>query len=271
MKTMLELFLLTYLIAAVSGVLVGSVSAPLVMSRSTMFGLTMLHSILGGAVLGVYLNIVFGLGIPIPLAATISAILLSIMTAELVEKGFAEDAAIALSVAVATTITIVFSYLASYVSSTAIAEAWAYVTGTSAIATIDDLLKVVVAAVIVAPIMLLIFREFKYISFDEDGAKTLGLNVRLYRYVFYALTAITASTLSATIGVLITHVALAVPGAVAMRLSRKSHLTISFIVALALMLVGYFLARMINIPPSGGVGILSALMIVVIVLGHGKG
>jgi len=259
---MLELLALTYLLAALSGVLVGSVSAPLVMSRSVMLGLTMLHSILGGAILGVYLNVALEWGIPVPLAATLSAIALSILTAELVERRFAEDVAIALSVTVATTITITFSYIASYVSSTAVAEAWTYVTGTSAIATVEDLMKVMVAAVIVIPLMQLIFREFRYIAFDEDGAKALGLNVRFYRYLFYSLTALAAATLSSTIGVLATHVVLAVPGAVALRASRKAYVLTSYFVAVGLMVAGYLLARVVNIPPSGGVGILSVLAIV---------
>lgn len=268
---MLELFMITYLMAAVSGLLMGSISAPLIMSRSVMFGLTILHSILGGAILGVYLNVVLGVGVPIPLAATLSALLLSILTAELVEGGFAEDVATALSVAIATTMTIVFSYLASYASSTAVAEAWSYVMGTSAIATAEDLMKIIVASVIVIPVMHLIYKEFKYISFDEDGAKALGLNVRFYRYVFYALTAVAAATLSSTIGVLVTHVVLAVPGAVALRVSRRMYAQVSYGVAVALILAGYLLARWINIPPSGGVGVLSAIAILGLVAGRERG
>lgn len=266
---MLELFLTTYLLAALSGLLVGSVSVMLTISRSMMFGLTMLHSILGGAILGVYLNAALGIGLPVSLVATLTAIALSIMMAELVERGFTEDTSTAFSIATATTITIVFGYLASYVSSTAVAEAWSYVTGASSIASLEDVLKIVVAIVIVLPVTQLIFREFKYIAFDEDGAKAMGFNIRFYRYVFYALAAVTASTLSSTIGVLVTHVVLAVPGAVALRYSGRGSLLVCYGVAVALMLAGYLLARFLGIPPSGGVGILSALAILVVV-GRGR-
>jgi len=263
---MLEILALTYALALLSGVLIGTISLPMVMSRSIMFALTMLHSILGGAMLGIYLNVAFGIGIPVPFTATLIALSLSILAAELIERGFSEDVATALSVTIATTITIVFSYLSAYISSTAIAEAWTYVAGTSAIATLDDFIKILIAVIIVIPLTHLISKELKYISFDEDGAKALGLNIRFYRYLFYGLTALAASILSSTIGILITHVILAVPGAAALRFSRKGALTYSYLFSMALMLGGYALARVINLPPSGGVGILSGAIILWMVL-----
>ena len=202
---MLNMILLTYGLAVLSGILIGSISMPMVTSRSIMFALTMLHSILGGAILGIYLNIVLGMSIPVPVTATLTAIGLSILAAELIERGFAEDVAIALSVSIATTITIVFSFLAAYLSSTAIAEAWLYIAGTSAIATIDDFSRILTASIIVIPLIHIISRELKYIAFDEDGAKALGLSVRFYRYLFYSLMAEAASLRSSILNFLIDH------------------------------------------------------------------
>ncbi|RLG03536.1 MAG: hypothetical protein DRN60_01295, partial [Thaumarchaeota archaeon] len=97
------MILLTYGLAVLSGILIGSISMPMVTSRSIMFALTMLHSILGGAILGIYLNIVSGMRIPVPVTATLTAIGLSSLAAALIERGFAEAVAIALSVSIATT------------------------------------------------------------------------------------------------------------------------------------------------------------------------
>jgi len=263
---MLDVTLLTYSLALLSGVLVGSISFPLVMSGSVMFGLTLLHSILGGALLGVFLNTVLGLPIPIQFSATLTSIFFSILTAELIQKGLSEDTATAFSVASATTLTIISSYYASSVSSTALAEAWSYVMGSSSIATIDDLFMVFLAILIVAPLTSIILREIRYISFDEDGAKAMGINIRLYRYTFYSLVAIAAATLSSTIGVLVTHVVLAVPGAISVRLTKRSHMPASYLSSVILMLCGYLVARQLTIPPSGGVGLLSTLTIFLLFL-----
>ena len=57
------------------------------------------------------------------------------------------------------------------------------------------------AAIIVAPLIHLISRELKYIAFDRDGATAMGLNVRVYRYLFFSLSALATATLSSTLGV----------------------------------------------------------------------
>ncbi|RLG07327.1 MAG: hypothetical protein DRN65_03705 [Thaumarchaeota archaeon] len=265
---MLELLTLTYMLAVAGGVLVGAISLPLVLSRSTLFALTMTHSVLGGAILGIYLNAVFNLGVPVPMVATLTALTLSILAAELSERIFSEDVAIALTVTIATTITIIFSYLTIQVSSTGLSEAWLYVAGTSAIATVGDLTKMMTAAIIVAPLIHLISRELKYIAFDRDGATAMGLNVRVYRYLFFSLSALATSTLASTLGVLATHVLLAVPGAVAIRFGKKGSLTVSYAAAVILALTGYLTAQLLEIPPSGGIGLVSGAVILGLVIRH---
>ena len=258
---MIDLLILIYLSAAAGGLLVGSISLPLILSRGTLFALTMTHSVLGGAILGVYLNAVLGLGIPIPVTAFLTALILSILVAELSGRVFSEDVAIALVVSIATTITVVFSYLVVQVSSTGLAQAWLYVAGSSAIATSEDLQKMLSALVIVAPLMHLITRELKYIAFDLDGAIAMGLNVRVYRYLFFGLSALATSILASSIGILATHILLAVPGALAVKLARRAPYLLSYLSAIGLTLGGFLISQLLRIPPSGGIGILSAFAI----------
>ncbi|MEM2469470.1 MAG: iron chelate uptake ABC transporter family permease subunit [Nitrososphaerota archaeon] len=263
---MLEFFILSYSVASLSGLLVGSVSNILSTSRSITFGLTMLHAILGGSLLGVYLNLIFNLDLPIPLISTLVAICLSIMVGELVEKGFSEDMSIAFTVSIATTMTIVFGYLSSQISSIALARAWSYIAGTSAISTFQDLLKLAITLFIVLPITHLFFREFKYIAFDEDGSKALGLNIRVYRYMFYSLAAISASVLSSTIGVLATHVVLSVPGFLILKFSKRLSIAFTYLSSVSIMILGYYLASLLSIPPSGGVGLVSIVAVLGVVV-----
>ncbi len=262
----LDLIALTYLSAAASGLLVGAISLPLLISRSTLFALTMTHAVLGGAILGVYLNEALGIGLPIPLTAFLVALMLSILVAELSEKIFSEDVSIALAIALATTITVTFSYLLARVSSTGLSQAWSYVAGTSAVATLGDLQRTLTGLVIIAPLIHLINREMKYIAFDKDGAASLGLNTRAYRYLFFALGSLATSILSTSIGVLATHVLLAVPGALAVRFFHRRLYLASYLSAACLSLGGYAIAQALNIPPSGGIGILSAIAVLGMVM-----
>lgn len=256
-----DLLALIYLSAAANGFLVGAISLPLIISRSTLFALTMTHAILGGAILGIYVNEVLGLGLPVSLTAFLVALMLSILVAELSERVFSEDVSIALAVALATTITVIFSYFLARASPTSLSQAWAYVAGTSAVATLGDFQRTLTSLVVIAPLMHMISGEIKYIAFDRDGAAALGLNTRAYRYLFFALASLAASTLSMNIGVLATHVLLAIPGAVAIKFFRRKLFTASYLLAAGLSLGGYMLAQALNIPPSGGIGILSAIAV----------
>lgn len=262
----LDLLTLIYLSAAANSILVGAISLPLILSRSTLFALTMTHAVLGGAILGIYLNEVFGLGAPVPLTAFLVALALSILVAELSEKVFSEDVSIALAVAVATTITVVFSYLLARISSTGLSQAWAYVAGSSAVATLRDLQMTLTGLIIIAPLIHLIGREIKYIAFDRDGAVALGLNTRVYRYLFFALGSLATSILSMSIGILAAHVLLAVPGALAVRFGRRRLHALSYLSAACLSLGGYALAHVLDIPPSAGIGILSAIAVLGMVI-----
>ncbi len=258
---MLELIILTYFVASLSGLLVGSISTLLATSRSVTFGLTMLHSILGGSLLGVYLNSFFNLDIPVPLVSTLVAICLSIIVGELIERGFSEDMSIAFAVSIATTMTIVFGYMASQISSIAVSRAWSFIAGTSAITTLEDLYKSTLTTFIVLPIVHLFFHEFKYIAFDEDGSKAMGLNVRIYRYIFYSLASVSAAILSSTIGVLATHAVLAVPGILSLKIFKKHIIPSTYISSVIIMLAGYYLSSLLAIPPSGGIGLISILIV----------
>jgi len=253
----LNVTLLTYVLALLSGLLIGTISPALIVSRSVTFMITMLHSIMGGALLGVYVRAITNNEYVIPLIIIAVTLGLSVLVAELIERGLAEDTATALSVSIGTTLTIVFSYLASMMSTTAVAEAWSYIMGSSALATANDVIKVYLTLTVVAPFTYIIWRELKYITFDEDGAKSLGINVRFYRYIFYTLIAMVAAVLSSTIGVLVTHAVLAVPGALAMRLSRRNYIALSYVTSELIIVTGYVLARYLGLPPSGGVGLIA--------------
>jgi zinc transport system permease protein len=261
-----DLLALIYLSAAANGLLVGAISLPLILSRSILFALTMTHAVLGGAILGVYLNEVLGIALPVPITAFLMALSLSILVAELSGRIFSEDVSIALAVALATTVTVVFSYLLARVSSTGLSQAWAYVAGTSAVATLGDLQRTLTGLAIIAPLIHVINGEIKYIAFDRDGAEAMGINTRVYRYLFFALCSLAASILSMSIGVLATHVLLAIPGAVAVRFFRRRLFSASYLSAACLSLGGYALAQAMNIPPSGGIGILSAIAVLGMVM-----
>jgi len=65
---------------------------------------------------------------------------------------------------------------------------------------------------------------------------------------------------------LVAHVILAAPGAFALKIYKKKPVILSYIISTLLMLTGYILARILNIPPSGGVGLTSTILILSMVI-----
>ena len=256
--------------ALLGGALVGSVSPALVVARSITFGITLLHSILAGGLMGVFLTDVAHLPVPPVVTAALVSILISVLTAEAINRGLPEDSAIATSVCISVTITVVLTYYLSFMSPLGVSRAMSYVFGTSALATIGDIARLTATAVLVIPLMHMFWGEFKYIFFDPEGAYSMGIRVRYYRYLLYALTAATATSLAMSLGVLLTHIILTAPGLIAVRLStRRIHVT-AYISSFTIMILGYMLALFLELPPSAGVGIFASLAVIYALLGVRK-
>ncbi len=258
--------LILYLTALGSGVLAGSISPALAYSRSILLGITLMHSVLAGALVGVYLNYMTTLPLTPPLMAVIFAVTASIIAAEAVNRGVSEDTAISAVVSVYVSITLLFTYLVATTVPLGVSKAMGYVFGMSSIVTVSDLARVFISLVIVMPFAHLFWYEYKFISFDPEGAEARGLSVRFYRYLYYTLASIAATTLAMTLGVLLTHIIMVVPGLFALRGRHTYPYRISYLIGTTVVFLGYLIATPLALPPSAGVGIVSAISILYLVL-----
>lgn len=255
------LTLVLYSTAVAGGLLVGSISPSLAYSRSVLLGITLMHSVLAGALIGVFINTVLGIPVPPELTAVVLAIAFSILTAEAVNRGVPEDSSIAATVSVSVSITILVTYVVSLTAPLGVSRAMSYVFGTSSIASFEDLLRVGMALVIVAPLSHIFWNEYKYVSFDPEGAEAMGLSVRFYRYLYFALASVATTALAMTLGVLLTHIVISVPGLIALRKKYVYPYRLTYLLGTIVVVGGYVLARFADIPPSGGVGIVASAII----------
>ncbi|MCD6084296.1 MAG: metal ABC transporter permease [Desulfurococcales archaeon] len=256
--------------ALLGSALVGSVSPALVVARSITFGITLLHSVLAGGLVGVFLTDVAHLPVPPVVTAALVSILISVLTAEAINRGLPEDSAIATSVCLSVTTTVILTYYLSFMSPLGVSKAMSYVFGTSALATAGDVARLAATAIIVIPLIHMFWGEFKYVFFDPEGAYSMGLRVRYYRYLLYSLTAATATSLAMSLGVLLTHVVLTAPGLIAVRAAvRKIH-AVAYASSLLIMASGYVLALALELPPSAGVGIFASATVIYALLGVRK-
>ena len=217
-----------------------------------------------------YLTDVAHIPIPPVVTATLISILISIMTAEAINRGFPEDSAVATSVCISVTMTVILTYYLSFMSPLGVSKAMSYVFGTSALTTPRDIARLAATAILVTPLVHMFWGEIKYVFFDPEGAYSMGLKVRYYRYLLYALTAAAATSLAMSLGVLISHVILAAPGLLAVRLSARRIHVIAYASSIAIMLLGYATALLLELPPSAGVGIFASIIVIYALVGVKK-
>lgn len=249
--------------AILTAVISGSSSHLMTISKTVMLSLSLLHAVLAGSLIGIYMVHGFSIPVPMQITALIFTILIAILAAELVERGLSSDAAIGIIAGLSTTIIATFGYLDATLSPIAVSEAWSYVAGLSAVVRNRDIALLTIILTIIVPITLTFEGEFIYIAFDEDGAKAMGLRVRLYRYLLYSLCAIVAASLSMSLGVFVSHVVIVVPGVLALKIGSK-HLHIASLATSTLcMTAGYITAYTLHLPPSSGVGIMATILLTI--------
>jgi len=239
--------------------MVGISSPMITFSKNLMAGFSFIHGVLAGGLLATYFYYVLGVPTPPEVITLVYVIILAFIVSELIEHGYSTDAASAIS----TSISAMFSVFFAYLSGPYASRAWSIIVGTSVIITPREIVLLVVFLVLLVMIHAMFRREIMYISFDPEGAYTLGYNVRFYRYVIYISIALVVVALTYTLGIIIAHILIATPGAVALSISKKNYLQTSIIISSIIGVVGYSVAYILSMPPSVGVGIIASTVLIV--------
>jgi zinc transport system permease protein len=131
-------------------------------------------------------------------------------------------------------------------------------------------LYTVFALSIVSVITLYVFyNQLLYITFDEDGAKIVGVKVKLINYLFALLVGATVSVSIRIMGILVMSSMIAMPVAAALQLHKgfKSTLMFSIIFGFIDIVAGLILSYYIDSAPGGTIALTSvALMLIIIII-----
>lgn len=190
---------------------------------------------------------------------------MSIAIAELIERGFTQDVAAAISAFTSCAIAALSGFLASRISSTALTEAWSFLIGSLVLIRITDILTLALLLIITTVLVLMFHREVIYISFDEEGARAMGLRVRYYRYLLYGLLSVVAVGLSMSLGAIIAHILLAAPGAISSKISTSIRQVFGYSLGISMLSVciGIVLAYRLALPPGAMIGVAVVLIYLV--------
>lgn len=254
MDFMRRAFIVAVLISIITP-LIGNV---IVLKRLSSIGDALSHSGLAGVTIGLCI------GINPVLSAVIVSVLAAI-TIEYIRRGFPNysELATAIVLSFGVGLAAVFS---GFVKNAAALSSFMF----GSIVAISDfeLWTVVVLSAVVLAVVLLLYRELFYVTFDEEGARLSGVPVKSVNLVFTVLTAIVVSIASRTVGVLVISSLMVVPVACAMLVSKsyRQNIILSVVFAFFFTVTGLIITAFYDIKPGGtivliGIGALLVLLL----------
>ena len=132
----------------------------------------------------------------------------------------------------------------------------------------SDLLIIATAGIICLLILKVIYNKLIYITFDEEGAKTAGINVKFINYLFTILVGATISLSIRIMGILVISSIIVVPVATSMQLKKNFNKTLILSVLFGLIdiLLGLVLSYYFNSAPGGTIALTSVIVLVITLL-----
>jgi zinc transport system permease protein len=131
-----------------------------------------------------------------------------------------------------------------------------------------DLITMLALSIVSVFILFFLYNKLLYITFDEEGAKTAGINVKLINYIFAILVATTISVSIRIMGILVISSMIALPVATALQLSKgfKATLLYSILFGFVDIIAGLLFSVYIDCAPGGTIALMSILVLVLVIL-----
>jgi len=216
----------------------------LILRKEAMIGDGVAHTAFGGIALGLFL------GINPVLTALLVAVLAVLAISYMQRRGLAQsDSAIAVMLAVGFSTGLIIISLAGGFN----VELFSFLFGS--ILTIDQTDLLIVASLGASTIVILgvFYKELLSMTFDEEGARLMGVPIRPISLAFNLLIAFTIVLSIKVIGVILVVAMLVLPGlsALQLNLSFKGTTIAAILFGVASMTTGILLSAVYNVATSG--------------------
>ena len=227
------------------------------------------HSALAGAALAIVLD---QYGIIENMNPTVGALLFGIIMAVFIGAyGKTEvrehmEVAIGVSFALSMSLAVLFISMMKEYS----VEAWGLILGDILLLSTEDILLLIAISVIVAFIFVVFMREFIFVAFDAEGAKALGVNVKLYDMLMLILVASSTVVLLRGVGAILVYAVLVVPPAIANVVGKHvaDVMVKAFIISVISGVIGIVVSFPLHVAPSAIIGIILVGLYAVTIAGR---
>lgn len=146
-----------------------------------------------------------------------------------------------------------------------------YLFGSVSAVSRQDLLIVVVIALVVIAYIRLLYKELFIVSFDPDYAKVSGIKSKYIQMLFMIITALVIGASMRIVGILLVSSLMTIPVAAAIQLAKsfKGALIYSIVFGESAVVVGLISAYYLDIAPGGTI-VITSVLILLAVLGWKK-
>jgi zinc transport system permease protein len=233
----------------------------LVLRRYSMMGDTLSHSSLAGIAVGLIL------GFNPLLSAFIFTSLCGILI-EFLRNYYKKYAELVMSIILTFSVGLAIILISTGKST---ANVNTYLFGSILTVTTKDLYLISILSIISIITLAFLYNKLVYITFDEEGAYTSGINVKLINYLFTLLVGATISVSIRIMGILVISSMIVIPVATALQLNLgfKRTLVFSIIFGLVDIIAGLIFSYYINSAPGGTIALVSVLVLVLVLITKG--
>jgi len=225
-------------------VICSAVGLFLVLRRHSLFGDALAHAAFGGIAVGLFANVY-----PIWTAIVVSVLAALGMTKLRQSAKIPPDATVAVLLSSGLALGIVLVSLSGGFS----VDLFSFLFGSILLVSQDEVVIILALSAIIMAILLLLYKRFMYITFDEEQAKVSGLQVSKLNYLFIILASIAVISSIRLVGILLISSLIVIPNITAMMFGKgfKKTAVLSGAIASSSVVAGIMISYVANIATGG--------------------
>ncbi len=230
----------------------------LVLRRYSLFGDAIAHSSFGGIALGLLIGIY-----PMWTAYIISLASALVITRIKQKFDISGEASVAILLSSGIAIGLILISLSGGFN----LDIFSFLFGSILLISVEDTVLILGLTGVILIIILLLYRELIYSTFNEEQAKVSGIPVEKINYLIVFIAGITVVTSIQLVGILLISALFVIPNVTAIMYGRSFKQTafLSIAFAVSAVIVGILISYLFDITPSGGIVMLSIAIFAVTV------
>lgn len=230
----------------------------IVLKRYSMIGDTLSHSTFAGVAIG----LVLGYN---PLIVAFIYTTLCAVIIEFLRNYYKRYAEMVMSIILTFSLGIAIMLVSSGKAS---ANINSFLFGSILTVTKSDIIMIAAVTIISFLLIGILYDKLIYVTFDEEGAGTLGVQVKLINYIFTIMVGAAISVSIRVMGILVISSVMIVPVATALQFKQgfKRSLIISIIIGLIDIMSGLVLSYMLDTAPGGTIAVISVIVLIIAIV-----